>query len=283
MISPEQIAAAKAVYDGALTAQQAAKAIIDSLKASSADTVITYERAKAAFDALKPSQALAAAKLKRAEADVTIARAEWQAIAPKEAAAENAGKKGTVNKELLTHVTAFLATKTDGATNQEIFDALLSAGVEMAGEKARENLNSYLSRWASAGSLVSNGAGKYGVVPPSFLVAPIETTQSFTPMPSLITPSEPVTPTPVPAFAAPIPPVEPVVAPSFLAPVEPTTPVEPAVVSDVLGDDFPGAEALAEAGLNTRESLTGKTAADLVAIPGIGAKTADKILAALAA
>jgi DNA uptake protein ComE-like DNA-binding protein len=51
---------------------------------------------------------------------------------------------------------------------------------------------------------------------------------------------------------------------------------------DVLGEDFPGVEALTEAGITTRTELAGATKESLVAIPGIGAKTADKILAALA-
>lgn len=252
MATPEQIAAAKASYDGAMTAQQAAKAIVDSIKASSAATVTAYEQAKAAYDALKPSAALAKAKLQRAEADVTIARAEYQLVAPKEVAADTASRKGTGNKELLAAVTAFLATKPDGASNQEIFDALLSGGVEMAGDKARENLNSYLSRWASAGSLVNKGTGAWGVA----IQAPI-TPPSFLGTPAAVAP-EPVVTIETPA-------------PSFLAPV----------ASDALGDEFPGVEALTEAGITTKASLVGKTAEDLVAIPGIGAKTAGKILAAL--
>lgn len=52
------------------------------------------------------------------------------------------------------------------------------------------------------------------------------------------------------------------------------------VVSD-LQPDFPGRAPLIEAGLNTWASLQGKTKADLVALPGIGDKTADAIIKAL--
>ena len=233
IVTPEQIAAAKATYEGAMTAVQAAKAIVDNLKATSADTVISYERAKAAYDALKPNQVVAKARLARAKADVTIARAEYQAVDPKEVAADNASRKGTPNKELLTHVQAFLSTKPKGATNQEIFDGLLSAGTEMAGDNARANLNSYLSRWASAGSLISKGPGSWGAVPtvpPTFLTPE-----------ALVQQAPPFVPAVPFAVTAPVEP-----APSFLAPVQVVM-----ASDEILGEDFPGVEPLTEAGLTS--------------------------------
>lgn len=280
-VTPEQIAQAKATYEQALEVEKAAGKIVGDLAASTAETVRIYHEAKAAFDALKPSQQLAKAKLDRAAADVKIARAEYQALAPKEVAAENAARKGTGNKELLGHVTAFLATKPDGATNTEIYDALLSAGVEMAGADPRANLTSYLSRWGSAGSIVSKGTGKWGVGAP---VAPVAPAPSFVPVAPPAPPIEqpafvpaPVAPVELQPAFVPAPPAEQPVAPSFV-PVAPA-PTEPVVLTA----DFPGFEPLTAAGFTTLASLAGKTAEELTAIPGIGAKTADKILAALAA
>jgi hypothetical protein len=266
-VSPEQVAAAKANYEKAVAAQQAAKAIVDNLKATSADTVIAYEKAKAAYDALKPNQQLAKAKLDRANADVTIARTELQALDPK----AFPSTKGAGNSVLLGHVKAYLADKPEGATNQDIYDGLVAAGVEMAGADPRANLTSYLSRWGSAGSLVDKGTGKWGVAPaaPGFLTPPAAE-------------APPAPPAEAPGFlappvAAPEAPAAPAEAPGFLAPPAEGTPA----VTDALGEDFPGVEALADAGITTRSGLAGKTAADLVAIPGIGAKTAEKILAAV--
>lgn len=269
-ITPEQIAAAKTAYEQALEVEKAAAKIVTDITANSAATVNAYQQAKAAFDALKPSQALAKAKLDRAAADVKIARAEYQAVAPKEVAADTASRKGTGNKELLIAVAAFLADKPDGATNTEIYDALLSGGIEMAGADPRANLTSYLSRWGSAGSLVSKGTGKWGVgtavapaVAPSFLAAPAA--PSFAPV-------EPA----APAFA-PVPMVNATdTAPAVLAPVE--TPVNP----DLLGEDFPGYDPLVAAGVTTKTQLATATHEQLVTIPGIGAKTAAKIIESLA-
>lgn len=68
---------------------------------------------------------------------------------------------------------------------------------------------------------------------------------------------------------APPPPAEPVVPP-FLKPEEP-------VESD-LPEDFPGRADLIAGGLATWESVVGKTKEELVAVKGIGPKTADAIL-----
>lgn len=182
------------------------------------------------------------------------------------AAAENAAKKGTGNAALLVHVNAFLADKPNGASNAEIYDGLVSAGVEMAGADPRSNLNSYLARWGTAGALESKGVGVWAAksvtpaAPPSFLVsdsngnaAHIDTGPNGT----LVT--DPDTN-----------------APSFLG-----TPVEQPV-SDTLTEDFPGYEPLKDAGYTTRASLTGATEDSLMQIAGIGKATAGKIVAAFA-
>lgn len=249
--TPEQITASKAAYDAAQTAQQVAKKIVDDLKAAHAGTVSAYETAKALCDALKPATQVAVAKLKRAEADVTLARAEWHALAPAEAKAENSQKKGFGNAALLVAVKALLADKPDGATNQSIYDGLMAAGVTMAGADPRGNLNSYLSRWGAAGALLDKGSGKWGM------------------------------PTAAPSFLG-VPAVPDAAAPSFLS-NPPVSGENVSIVGDILGKDFPGVEPLNEAGFTTKDELAGKTQEDLVAIPGIGAKTAEKILAALAA
>ena len=219
---------AQHVYDTAVAALAGVKLSIAAAHAAKVEAIAVIAKAK-------PS-------IMRAEAAVSFAKANLMEFGP------IANTKGTSNGALLAAVTAFLATRPDGATNQEVFDSLLSSGVEMAGADPRANMNSYLSRWASAGSLVSKGTGKWGAVtvaaPPSFLAAPPAVVEQ--------------------------------VAPGFL-----TNPDEQ-VVYDILGEDFPGVEALAEAGITTLASLAGSTKESLVAIPGIGAKTADKILAALA-
>jgi DNA uptake protein ComE-like DNA-binding protein len=57
---------------------------------------------------------------------------------------------------------------------------------------------------------------------------------------------------------------------------------EPPVNESVLTEDFPGYPALVKAKLTTYASLEGKSREDLIAIPYVGDKTADEILAALA-
>lgn len=268
MNTEEMTIVAKAAYEKAKETEAAAKASYEALKASQEPVKKAYLEAKAAYDGLTPALNLAKAQVQKANADVTITRSEYAKLAPKEVAGEK--KQGTGNKGLLEAVSKILAANPDGLSNGEIFDALEKAGVEMAGEKARDNLNAYLSRWGQvkAGGIVSKGIGKWGVenataVPPApaFLggtdatppaaVAPVEVTQA---------PEAP------PAPVAPVP--------DFLA--------APAA-STSLTADFPGFEPLAAAGITTKEALVGKTKDDLTAIAGIGAKTADKILEALAA
>lgn len=258
-ITLEQIAAAKLAYEQAQEAHKVAAKLVTDLVTSHASTVKAYQDAKAAHDALRPATEIAKAKLKMAEGAVTVTRAEYQAVAPKEVAAENAAKKGTGNAALLTAVNTFLAGK-ESATNAEIYDGLVSAGVEMAGADPRSNLNSYLARWGTAGALESKGVGVWAAktITPA---APQTSAPSF-----LTPPSEPTTEQPQ------------TTAPAFLAPS-----TEQAPASDDLPTDFPMVEALKEAGYTTKASLSGKTVEELVQIPGIGAKSAEKIVAALAA
>jgi hypothetical protein len=261
--TPEMIQAAKSNYEAAQAAQAIAATSVASLKASHGPTTKAFEEAKKAYDALKPAMLVARAMLQKAEADVTISRSVYHAAAPKELTAENAAKKGTGNAALLVAVKAFLATKPEGATNTEIYEALLAASVEMAGADPKANLASYLSRWGTAGSIVSKGVGSWGVA----AVAPAFAPPAFAP-PAFVPPAAPIE-GPFPSFTD-------AFAPSFGAPVE----VAP--VTDSLLADFPGYEPLVAAGYTTKTSLNGATAEQLVTIPGVGAKTADKIIAALA-
>lgn len=140
-------------------------------------------------------------------------------------------------------VIAILRGAESQMTGEDIAAKLAEAGIHAN----IKNLKTYLSRWTVAGAILK-GEKNNRLEPARFYAPPV-------PMGATVE-----------APAAPA-------APSFLA-----TPVD----ADALGEDFPGVEALAEAGVTTKAALAGKTAADLVAIPGIGAKTADKILAALA-
>lgn len=241
MTNEELIAEKKAAYDAAQAAQAAAKKVLEDLKGSSKTVVKAFEQAKAAYDGLKPSLALAKAKVDRAVADEKIAHAEYKAVAPKEVSTN----KGPSNKELLVAVQGILSGKAEGLTNQDIWDALTT---KPEGATARDNFNSYLSRWGSAGSLVNLGVGKWGYnvpvsAPPSFL-APTGGTEQ-------------------PQGEAP---------PSFLTPA-----------TTALTEDFPGYIPLTEAGFTTKESLAGKSVEALQQIKGIGAATAKKIAEALEA
>lgn len=252
MNTEETIVLAKAAYENAKEAEAAAKANYESLKASQEPVAKAYEEAKRNYDGLKPALNLAKAQVQKASAETTIAFAQYKAVAPKEANA--AVTKGVGNAALLEAVTGILKVAPGGMTNGDIFDALQAAGVEMAGEKARANLNSYLSRWGAIGS---NGIhqvekGKWGIGP---------------------APAAPVTPPPFLGNGD-VPPPPP---PSFIVGVDPG-------VETPLTEDFPGYAPLTEAGFTTREQLADKTTVEaLQEIPGIGAKTAQKILEALAA
>lgn len=241
---------AKAAYEAAQTARDAAKKKLEDLKAGHEGVVKAFKDAKAAYDALSPATTVAKAELQKADADVTLTRAAYAALAPKEVAAESKAK-GAGNAALLAAVVKVLADKPEGLSNDQIFDAVKAQGLELAGAKPRDNFNAYLSRWGTAGQIVNLGVGKWGPVTatppaaPGFLTPPADANQ-------------PVEQTPP--------------APGFLAP--------PA--SDDLTAEFPGFEPLRDAGYTTKASLAGKSAEDLTAIAGIGAKTAGRILEALA-
>lgn len=68
----------------------------------------------------------------------------------------------------------------EGMATDDIFNRLQDNGVSMGGEKPRQNLNAYLSRWASAGVLVKAARGKYAApgatALPSFLAPHVEET-----------------------------------------------------------------------------------------------------------
>lgn len=258
LTNEQQVAAAKVAYDQAIEAQAAAKKILDELKAGSAATIMAYEAAKAAFNNLKPAMDRAKAGVQRADANVTTARLDLKALDPKAVPSS----KGAGNKELLAHVVTILTGKPDGMTNGDIFDALSAAGVQMAGEKPRENFNAYLARWGAvnAGGLVSKGTGKWGVGAAAPAAAPVPDFLGGGAVP----PAAP----PVPDFIAPAPPLP------DAAPTAPT--------STPLDATFPGFEPLTAAGYKFAEDLAGKTKDELTTIAGIGKATADKILAALA-
>lgn len=245
----EQTILAKAAYEKAKEMQATAKKVLEDLKGTQEPVKTAYLQAKKAYDGLTPALNLAKAQVQKADAEVTITKAAYGALAPKEVAAEK--KEGASNKALLEAVKAVLNGKAEGMTNGDIYDAVTASGVTLAGEKARENFSSYLHRWGSAGALVDMGKGKWGYNVP---------VPSTTEVPSFLggTPVEP-SDTPVPSFLGGTP------------------------ASKPLTEDFPGYEPLAVAGFSTFESLAGKTAEDLQQIPGIGAKTATKILEALAA
>lgn len=251
MNKEEQIVLAKANYEKAQEAQAAAKKAVEDLKASQDPVAKAYEQAKAAFNALRPALDRAKALLDRANAEVKIAQGDLKALDPK---ALPTVEKGASNKAILEVVKKFLADKPNGATNQEIYDAVIAAGLELAGDKPRENFTSYLHRWGSAEALVSKGTGVWavpGAAPPAGFLGGTDQAAAGT------TDSTP-----------PAPPAE---VPAFLGGT--TTP---------LTADFPGYEPLSAAGISTKEALAGKTMEDLTGISGIGEKTATKILEALA-
>lgn len=254
LTNEQQIAAAQVAYAQAQEAEVLAKKNLEDLKASGEAVTKAFEAAKKVYDGFKPSLNVAKAQVQAANAQVTITRATLVALDPK--AIPSTSGKGTGNKELLGHVVSLLTGKPDGLENGAIFDGLLAAGVALAGEKARENLNSYLSRWGAveAGGVVSAGTGKW----------------------KLKVAGESAPPAGLPAAApAGLPAGLPVTeAPAGLPAGLPT--------STPLGEDFPGFIPLGEAGITTREQLAGKSEDDLKAIKGIGAGTATKILAALA-
>lgn len=246
MDNQEQLIATKAAYDAAQEAQKQALSHLDEFNRAMVPFQEMYAKAKRQLDAGKSALALAKALLARADADVIIARAAYALVAPKADVTTTSGKGRFGNAKLLEAVLAALATKPEGMTNGDIFDAVMAAGVEMSGTNPRANFNAYLSRWGTAGRLISRGTGKWGVVIPNAY-------QAFdTAIPEA----------PVPSFLAP-PPIE--ARPTF-----------------VLDEQFPGYIPLTEAGFTSSGDLAGKTVEELQGIAGIGAKTATKILEALA-
>lgn len=66
--------------------------------------------------------------------------------------------------------------------------------------------------------------------------------------------------------------------PSFLGGAQPDILVATLDTESDLPEDFPARDLLIEGGLSTWESLVGKTREELIALKGIGPKTADAII-----
>jgi hypothetical protein len=149
----------------------------------------------------------------------------------------------------------------------------------MAGDKARSNLGTYISRWSKVpgADIVSAGRGLWTVKGaekpvevPSFLAS-----NGGSPVVDATGSGNDVAVTVPPFLAAP-----------------PASPAEPPQDSDDLEDTseplelpegFPGRQALIDAGFDTQDKLAGKTHDQLRRIKGVGAETARNILAALEA
>lgn len=251
---------AQAVYEKAQEAQRIARKNLDDQNAALADWKAKFEEAKKVLDASKPALQILKAQLQKADADVTIARAELAKLAP-EAVASG---KGASQSDLCAAVVRVLAASPSPLTNEALFARLQAEGVEMAGDKARQNLTAYIARWAKVpgADIVSAGRGLWTVK------------SNQPPVPAFLAPAEEPKPE-VPAFLAPGPAAEPAVT------EEPADEVEGPEGYSMLPEGFPGRDALTEAGYVSRESLEGKTHDQIRRIKGVGAQTARDILAAL--
>jgi hypothetical protein len=247
-------------------------------------TEMTREQAQAALDAALKNQSAARARLALAVAAVATEKANVMEAdgtvlmlrgilarlgGPIKPASAN---KGTAQSDLCAAVVSVLAAAGAPMTNEAIFAALQNEGVEMAGDKPRSNLSAYIARWAKVpgADIVSAGRGRWTVNQaekpvevPSFL-APADSmgntnTTSVPEVPPFLTTAEPV--------------------PQDSDDAEEQAVDAPAVVTFPL--DFPGRDALEEAGYTNIEQLAGKTHDQLRRIKGVGAQTARDILAAL--
>lgn len=223
------------------------------------DPVDPREQAKAALAAAESNLTSTKNSIAAATAAKIAAQKIIDAAKPSIMLAE---AQVTIAKAHLLQFGALPKEEGDKVSFDDVMKVLRGAESQMTGEDIAaklaeggvhtniKNLKTYLSRWTAAGAILK-GEKNNPLEPARFYAPPV--------------------PMGVPAAAPPA------AAPSFIP-----TPSAPPADPDVLGEDFPGVEALAEAGVTTKAALVGKTAADLVLIPGIGSKTADKILAALA-
>lgn len=263
-MSNDVIIAAEAAYNKALEGQRIARLNVEELNASLSDWRKKFKEAKAVLDKAKPALAILKAQVKKADADVTLARAELAKVAPEKVASGGNAEHGKVREAVIAMLRAAGSMSADA-----IFAKLQEQGIEMAGTNPRSNLNAYISRWSKVPELgiVNVDRGVWGI---NQLVAPA--------VPSFLAPEQKPE---VPSFLAPEAPVvdEPVTEQQTTR--DPEVLEIPADAATVLPEQFPGYEALVEAGYTTLESLTGKTHDQLRRIKGVGAGTAREILAAL--
>lgn len=184
----ELINEAKAALDSAILTQASAKKNLEEIIASQRDVQKAYDDAKKALDAAKPALSIAKAQLTKAQADVTIARTNLAKLAPV------ATKSGAEHSKVRQVVTAMLEASPGGLTADEIYARLVADGIQMAGEKPRENLNAYLSRWDG---IKNAGRGVWSIARGADAVDEV---------PAFLAPAEEPTEEPteeVPAFLAP--------------------------------------------------------------------------------
>lgn len=256
---------------------------------------ITREQAQANLDAAIQGQTTARAALAAAVAAVNNAKADVMDSDAKVLLAKSAlqrlggpiqdgTNKGatTGQSDLCAAVTMVLRASATPLTVDQIIAQLQAGGVQLSGNKPRENLTAYISRWSKVpgASIVSKGRGLWAAAGapevPAFLATPPEGQ-----VPNAAVTAEPVKgdgDVDVPPFLAP---------PTVIEKVYPLMDTEPEQDSDdeadgtPLPDGFPGRQALADAGFSTYESIADKTHDQLRRIKGIGAETARLIRASL--